>query len=170
MQMMMPVFGGPPQNALLRTALSEKCQDELKQSAGGVGPVRKVPVIPRPDREHAEPIKRDANRNRLPGDAGPERGRAAQVDQHERNSGRIDDVIMSVIDVAVRHINGFPYGFLRASWLPLQNTSAFPPSWRRVIKSHRTRSTKLEIWRRGSSVRHAKRSKAKSVGRNSIDQ
>jgi len=129
--MVMPVFGGPPQNALLRAALSEKRQDELKQPAGGIGPMRKVPVIPRPDREHAEPIKCDADRNRLPGDAGPERGRAAQVDQHERNSGRIDDVVMSVINVAVGHVNGFSSVFLHASRLPLQSTSAFPPSWRR---------------------------------------
>src|SRR3954452_431553 len=123
MQMMMPVFGGPPQNALLRTALSEKCQDELKQSAGGVGPMRKIPVIPCPDREHAEPIQRDADRNRLPGDAGPERGRAAQVDQYERKDGRINDVVMSVVNIAVGHISGFPCGFLRASRLPLQRTS-----------------------------------------------
>src|SRR5215211_1218074 len=166
MQMMMPVFGGPPQNALLRAALSEKCQDELKQPAGGVGPMREIPMIPCPDREHAQPIQRDADRNRLPGDTGPERGNAAQVDQYERKGGRIDDVVMSMVDIAVGHVSDFPCDFLRASRLPLQRMSAVPPSWRRVIKSHRTRSTKLEIWRRASS---GAPSAARPI-RNSINQ
>src|SRR5215211_1509714 len=162
MQMVMPVFGGPPQNALLGAALSEKCQDELEQPAGGVGPMRKVPVIPRPDRKHAEPIKRDADRDRLPGDAGPERGRAAQVDQHEREDVRIDDVVMSIIDVAVGHVSGFTCGFWRASRLPLQGTSAVPPSWRRVI--NRTERGLLNSrFGEGSSVRRAIRDMAKSV-------
>ena len=81
MQMMMPVLGRPPQNALLGAALSERRKDELKQSAGGVGPMREVPMIARTDREHAQPIDRYTENGRLPCNAGPECRGASQMDQ-----------------------------------------------------------------------------------------
>jgi hypothetical protein len=52
MQMMVSVFGRPPQNALLGAALSERRKDELKQPAGRVGSMREVPMVSRADCEH----------------------------------------------------------------------------------------------------------------------
>jgi hypothetical protein len=65
MQVVVPVLGGPPQNALLRAAQGEKREDELKHSAGRVGPMRKVAMVARTDSKDAQPIKRHADRNIL---------------------------------------------------------------------------------------------------------
>jgi hypothetical protein len=43
-----------------------------------------------------KPVQRHADRNRLPGDAGPVRGNAAEVQQDEGQGGRIHDVVMRV--------------------------------------------------------------------------
>jgi hypothetical protein len=99
MQVVVPVLGGPPQNALLRAAQGEKCEDELKHSAGGVGPMRKVAVVTRADGKDAQPIKRHADRNVLPGDTGPDRCEAGQMHQHEREGGRINDVVVRSFDI-----------------------------------------------------------------------
>ena len=79
MQMMVPVFRGPPQNTLLGAALSEERKDELKEPARRIGPVREIPMISRPDPEHAQPVQRNADCNRLPCDACPERSNATEV-------------------------------------------------------------------------------------------
>jgi hypothetical protein len=39
------------------------------------------------------------------------------VDQHEREDVRIDDVVMSIIGVAVGHVSGFPCDFLLAKYI-----------------------------------------------------
>ena len=58
--------------------------------------MREIPVISRADREHAQPVQRHADRDRLPGDAGPDRGEAAEVHSDEGQGGRIHDVVMRV--------------------------------------------------------------------------
>src|SRR6266700_133508 len=94
MQMVMPMFGSPPQNALLSAALGEEGKDELKQPARRVGPVREVPVIPGPDPKHARPIQNRANCNRLPRDAGRDRREAPNVNQQKRKDLRVHDVVV----------------------------------------------------------------------------
>jgi len=81
--------------------LSEKRKDELKQPAGRVRPMREVPMIPRADRKHAQPVERDADCDRLPCNARPDRRGATEMDQYKWKSGRVDDVVMLVIDVDV---------------------------------------------------------------------
>jgi len=96
MQMVMPVFGSPPEDALLRTGLREKCQDELKKSTGGVGPMREVSMVPGPDCKKAYPIEHKADDEGLPGYAGPDCRKAQHVHDNEGNGGRIDDIFVSV--------------------------------------------------------------------------
>ena len=75
--MVMPVFGGPPDDALLRGGLGQEGEDELKRPARRIGAVREIAMIAGADGEDAQPIERDANGQRLPGDAGPDRREAA---------------------------------------------------------------------------------------------
>ena len=88
----MAVLGGPPQDAALRTALREEGEDELEHPAGRKGAVREIAVIPRRDGEHAQPVQPDAQRDRRPGDAGPDRGKTAQMHEQEGDGGRVGDV------------------------------------------------------------------------------
>jgi hypothetical protein len=81
MQMVMPMFRGPPEDAFLCAALGEEREEELKYPASRVGSVREVPMIPSADREHARPIENHANCNRLPCNARPDRRDAPYVDQ-----------------------------------------------------------------------------------------
>jgi hypothetical protein len=52
MQVVMPVLGCPPENAFLSAALGQEREDELEYPAGGIGAVRKVSMVARPDGEH----------------------------------------------------------------------------------------------------------------------
>ena len=63
--------------------------------------MREIAMIAGADGKHAQPIERDADRDRLPGDAGPDRRDAGEMHQHERDRGRIDDVAMGVVGVRV---------------------------------------------------------------------
>jgi hypothetical protein len=49
------------------------------------------------DRKHAQPIQSGADRNRLPGDARPDRRYASGVDQYKRQDLRIHDVVVFVM-------------------------------------------------------------------------
>src|SRR5262249_42205663 len=113
MPMVVPVLGGPPQYAALRRALRERSEHELGDAAGRVGAVREVSMISGPDGEDSQPIKPDADRNRLPGDPGPDGANAGEVHEHERYCGRIDDVVLLTI--------GFAYGIVLVigHWLNL---------------------------------------------------
>src|SRR5688572_29699079 len=94
MQVVMPVLGGPPENALLPAALGQEGQDELENPAGPVSAVGEVAVISSPDREHAQPVQRDADRDSLPCNARPDRGNTCDMNDDEWNGGRIDNVVM----------------------------------------------------------------------------
>jgi hypothetical protein len=94
MQVMVAMLGGPPQHALLHAALRHEGQDELKRPAGRIGAVREIAMVAGPDEEDAHPIERDADHQRLPGDAGPQRGHAREMDEHERDGARIDDIVV----------------------------------------------------------------------------
>jgi hypothetical protein len=103
MQVVVPVLGGPPENALLRAGLRQEAEHELKQAAGRIGAVREVAVIAGADGEDAQPVERDAKHHGLPGDARPDRAEAGKVRQDEGNGGRIDDIVR----LAVRlHLGG----------------------------------------------------------------
>src|SRR5262245_41200001 len=95
-QVMMAVLGGPPQHALLRRALRQQGKNELEGAAGREGAMREVAMIAGPDSEDAQPIEHEANGNRLPSDAGPDRRRAGEMHQHEGDGGGIDDVAVGV--------------------------------------------------------------------------
>jgi hypothetical protein len=101
MQVMMAVLGRPPQNALLGAAQGEKREHELKHPARRIGPMRKVTVIARADGEDAQPVQDDANGDGRPRDAGPDRRDAGEMNQNEREGGRIDDVIRLAVDLDV---------------------------------------------------------------------
>src|SRR5262249_5764665 len=49
------------------------------------------------DAEDAQPVERDAERDRGPADAGPERRQAGEMHQHERDGRRIHDVVVLVL-------------------------------------------------------------------------
>ena len=78
-QVVMTMLGGPPQNAFLRARLGQKREDELKRPAGRIGAMREIPVVPGADRKDAQPIKRCAKCNGLPGDAGPDSREAGEM-------------------------------------------------------------------------------------------
>jgi hypothetical protein len=61
-------------------------QHELKETAGPVRPVRKIAVVTCGDAEHAHNIEGNAENNRLPGDARPERTQASQMHAKERKA------------------------------------------------------------------------------------
>src|SRR5262245_41942592 len=91
---MMAMLGRPPQYALLRGALREQCEHELERAAGRVGAMREVAMVAGADRKDAQPIEPDAEHDRLPGDAGPDRGNAGKMHHHEWDGGRIDDIVV----------------------------------------------------------------------------
>src|SRR5215468_601985 len=66
MQMMVPVLCGPPQHTALRGTLRQGGKHKLSGAAGRVGAMREVSVISGPNGENSQPVKRDADRNRLP--------------------------------------------------------------------------------------------------------
>jgi hypothetical protein len=106
MQMVMPVLGGPPQNALLGAALRKARKNELKGPASRVGAVREVAMVPRPDPEHPQAVQRGAYRDGLPRYARPDRRNAAEMDQEEGQHGRIHDVVMFIIGGNIgRHVS-----------------------------------------------------------------
>ncbi len=93
-EVVMPVLGRPPQDALLPCALGQRRQQELIDSAGRIGPVGEVAVVAPGHREHAQPIKDDSQGHGLPGDARPDGGETRQVDQDEGNGRRVDDIVV----------------------------------------------------------------------------
>src|SRR5207248_2291586 len=68
-----------------------------------IRPVREIAVIARTDPEDAHPIERDADRQRLPGHPGPDRGETGEMHQHEGDCRRIQDVV-AVVFRGVVHI------------------------------------------------------------------
>ena len=96
MQVVMPVLGSPPENALLRACLCEEPQQELKDPARAVGSVRKVPVIAGANRKHSRPVKDKTYRYGLPADAAPKHLQTGEMDQYKRQRGRIYNVIVRV--------------------------------------------------------------------------
>ena len=55
-QVMVAVFGGPPEDALLSGRLRQKCQRKLEAATSTVGSVREISMITRSDRENAKPV------------------------------------------------------------------------------------------------------------------
>src|SRR6476659_3908485 len=102
MQMVMPLLGRPPDDALLRGRLGHECENELKRPAGRIGAVREIAMVSGHDGKDAQPIERNADGQRLPGDARPDRREAAEMDEYEGNSRRIDDVVMQFVGIGVR--------------------------------------------------------------------
>ena len=116
MQVMMAMLGRPPEHALLGRALGQEGEHELERAAGRVGAMREIAMIAGADGEHPQPIERDAERDRLPGDAGPDRRDAGEMHQHERDGGRIDDVaVIVVVGVARSAAARGGHGFIRCS-------------------------------------------------------
>src|SRR5215468_12716048 len=100
-QVVLPVLGGPPQNAFLRARLGKKRKDELESPARRVGMVREIPVVARADRKYAQPIERRAEHDGLPRDPRPDRSKASQMHRYEGQGGRKDDVILRAIRLDV---------------------------------------------------------------------
>src|ERR1043166_3293470 len=78
-QMMVPMLRRPPQDALLRRALRQDREHELKRPAGCVGTMRKVAMIAGADREDSYPVEGDADCDGLPGNPAPDRCEASQM-------------------------------------------------------------------------------------------
>jgi hypothetical protein len=83
--MVMAVFRRPPLHALLRRTLRHRGEHKLEHTAGRIRPMREVAMVPGADGEHARPIEDHGNRDRLPGDAGPEGTKTGEVHQNEGN-------------------------------------------------------------------------------------
>ncbi len=93
-QVMMPMLGGPPQHALLRRRLRQHREHELECAAGREGAMGEIAVIAGADREDPQPVEHEADRDRRPGNTGPDGGDAGDVHEDEGNGGRIDDVVV----------------------------------------------------------------------------
>src|SRR5205085_8051382 len=74
----------------------------LEGAAGRERTMREIAMIAGADGEHAQPIERDADRDRLPGDAGPDRGHTGEMHQHERDGGWINDVAVLIVTSIAR--------------------------------------------------------------------
>ncbi len=72
--------------------------------------MRKEAMIPGTDGEDAQPVKRDADGNRLPSDARPDSGKADEVYQDKWNSRWINDVVIVVGDFWHESDSPAPYG------------------------------------------------------------
>src|SRR6185437_7477943 len=96
MEVVVAMVGRPPQNALLRRRLRHGGENQLEGAAGLIGAVGKVAVITGADGEDAQPVKTDSDRQRLRGDASPDRRETRQMHDHEWYGGRIDDVGIAV--------------------------------------------------------------------------
>ena len=98
MQVVMAVLRGPPQHALLRASIwAQHREHELEDAAGRKGAVREIAMIAGADGEDAQPVEPDAERDRRPGDAGPDRRDAGEMHQHEGDRRRIHDVVVSIV-------------------------------------------------------------------------
>ena len=91
------MFRGPPKDAFLGAALGKECKDELKRPACRISSMREVAMISGRDRKHAQPVQKDANCNRLPCDARPDRRHAPCVDKQKREDLRVHDVVVFLI-------------------------------------------------------------------------
>jgi hypothetical protein len=99
-QMVVPVLSGPPQDTALCRALRQRSEHKLGGEAGCVGAARKVSMVPGPDGEDSQPVKRDAGRNRLPGDPAPDGADASQMHEYERYCGWISNVVVFAVGLA----------------------------------------------------------------------
>src|SRR5262245_43669091 len=142
MQMVMAMLGRPPQHALLQRALRQHREHELERPAGRIGAMREVAVVSGPDGEDARPVEHDTDDEGVPGDAGPDRRETRQVDKHEWDRRRIDDVVMFAV-VVVRHA-GMSHGCSRG-WMDAVSASAAP----------RVDSTYGNQWRGKGTPNHA---------------
>jgi hypothetical protein len=107
MQVVVTVFGGPPKQALLGARLSQESEHELEHATGRIRAMGEVPMVSRHDTEHAQPIERHTENNRLPCDSGPERREAGQMSQQKRKDRRIDDVVKVALERS-RHFGDRP--------------------------------------------------------------
>src|SRR5689334_16359680 len=93
MAMMMPMIGGPPEHAFLRGHGGEKGHHELKRAAGLERSMRKIAVIPRGHKEHADVIGGEANNQVRPVELQEECGNAGQVNDEERKRADKGDAV-----------------------------------------------------------------------------
>ena len=87
------MLGRPPEHAALCRGLRQERQAELEDTAGAEGPMREVTVVAGTDREDPQQIKRNSEHQRAGRNAGPEDGKACEVDQQEADAGGIGDVV-----------------------------------------------------------------------------
>ena len=99
MDVVVAVLGRPPQHALLGGALREAGEDELECPTRGEGAVRKIAMVGRADGEDPHGIEREADPQRGGAHARPDGGETGEVDQHERNGGGVEDVVVIVVGV-----------------------------------------------------------------------
>jgi hypothetical protein len=107
MQVVMPVHGSPPKQALLRARLGQDSENELECAAGRERAMREVPVVSRHDAEHAQQVQRRAKHKGLPRDSGPDRCEAGQVSRHKWNGRWIHEIGMFAFEGA-RHVGAYP--------------------------------------------------------------
>ena len=96
MEVVVAMVRRPPQHTLLRRRLRHDRENELKDSAGLIGAMGKVAMVASPDGKNPEPVKADADRQRLHGDAGPDRPEARQMNHQEGYGRGIDDIGVAV--------------------------------------------------------------------------
>jgi len=86
MLVMMPMMRCPPQRSLLHCRTTEPRQDELKNPACPIGPVREVAVIAGGYAEHADHIQSETQPNSFPRDSSEESGQANHMNSNERQT------------------------------------------------------------------------------------
>jgi hypothetical protein len=103
-EVMMTMFGRPPQDVALHRALREASQDELERPARREGPMREIAVITGTDRKDADDIEAQANPQRRRAHAGPDRGEGGEVKKHKGDGRGIENVVMKLSSVCLlRH-------------------------------------------------------------------
>ncbi len=96
-EMVMAMLLRPPQHALLAGRLAHHREHELEPAARRIGAVGEIAMVAGADREDASPVEDDADHDRLPGDARPDRAQAGEMDQDEADGRRIHDVVIGIV-------------------------------------------------------------------------
>lgn len=85
MAMVMPMIGGPPEDAFLAGCLRRKGQKELPQAIYFERAMAEVTVVAGSDGEHAHGVEHSHQRDPLPAESNKENREATCVDQKKRN-------------------------------------------------------------------------------------
>ena len=83
--MVVPVVSGPPNGAALDRRGPQEAHQKLDRAAGGESFMAEVPVVKAGDREHADDVHDQAQRESGPGKSNPKDGEACHMEKYVRD-------------------------------------------------------------------------------------